>query len=149
MAAFTDLDLGSAPNDGTGTTLRAGGAIINANNALSANIQENNTFDAFMSFGIPESVTIASGIATITKSYVIINGEGGGADSLDTLTGSVPNGSIVILKQLTTSGTITVTQSGNIRITGTTVTLTSQSERLVLQKDGEAGLWVQIAYSTD
>lgn len=32
--AFTNLNLGSAPNDGTGSNLRAGGGILNANFAL-------------------------------------------------------------------------------------------------------------------
>lgn len=54
MTAFSSLNLGSSPNDGTGTTLRAGGQIINDNLALTANKTESNNFSA------PQGLDVAS-----------------------------------------------------------------------------------------
>ena len=44
MTAFTDIFLGSSPDDDTGTEGRSGGQIINDNFAITANKTEENTF---------------------------------------------------------------------------------------------------------
>lgn len=59
--------------------------------------------DSFLSFGTPESVTIASGAITVTKSFVLVDTEGGAStDDLTTINGG-NQGDILILMAADTS----------------------------------------------
>lgn len=95
-----------------------------------------------------EDITIASGVAVITNSYVSLNGEGGSADDLETITSSAPGGTIVILKKIASSGTITVVETGNIRLVGASRVLTIQLDRLMLQFDDINNNWMELAYTS-
>lgn len=153
MSGFTDLDLGTVPNDNTGTTLRAGGAIINANNALSSNLTENNVYSAnnvfggFITFGTAVELTIATDILTITQSHILVNGEGDAADDLVTISGYNNEGTILILKRAAGSGTVTVLETGNIRLGATSRLLTETKDKLMLIYDSIAGVWTELSYT--
>ena len=154
MTAFANLNLGSAPNDGTGTTLRAGGSILNANFALAANLEEDNTytanniFERFVTFGASASFTISSGVIAISRSNIKVTGEGNTSDDLDTIniTAGIPDGTIIIIRK-DGSGTITVTENGNIYLEGTSIALSLSRDKLTLIYDETNARWTQMAFA--
>jgi hypothetical protein len=96
-------------------------------------------------------ITIATGVATITRGRAQVSAEGGpGADTLDTLnsTPQAQQGDIVVLSA-TSGHTITVSHgSGNILLDGAAnKTLDSTSDTLMLMWDGSN--WVQLAFSNN
>lgn len=92
-----------------------------------------------------ETVTIASGAITVTKSKVLVNGEGGLADDLTTITGGGQDGEILILSR---GGAVTITVkhgTGNIRLTGLAdIALDNQRDAIELMFMQLANAWVQI-----
>ena len=92
MAAFENLNLGTSPNDGTGTTLRAGGQIINDNlNNLAANITEENVFiqnqtikkALIAQFLLENTTTAISSVGEIMGQFVVKTNDGsGGGDGI-------------------------------------------------------------------
>lgn len=89
-----------------------------------------------------ESVTIASGVATITGSLVAVTGEGGGADTLHTITRvGVTTGDYVIMHEAAGSGAITFTETGGNIQMGADATTTDEYDRIMLVYDGT--YWVR------
>lgn len=93
-----------------------------------------------------ETVTIASGAAAISKSKVLVNGEGGLADDLGTISGSgLTDGQVVILSR---GGAVTITvkhNSGNIFLDGAAdFALNNQRDTLMLIYNATAGDWCEI-----
>lgn len=71
-------------------------------------------------FGAGEAVTIATGVATITKSYVILDAEGAGTtDQLDTLTKADAAAGDVVVLTVNATDTITV-DDANINLAAAT-----------------------------
>ena len=98
---------------GSGIDLNADGSIdadgeITTDGAL--------TLGGFLTFQY-EDVGISSGVLTITKSFVRMNGEGSADDDLDTISGA-PAGTLLVLRPL---GSVTITLkhgTGNINTQG-------------------------------
>lgn len=98
------------------------------------------------------SLTIASGVVTITQGYNEIDTEGAAAaDDLDTITiGTMSNGvaigegSIIVLQSANASRVVTVKNgTGNITLLSGDFVMNSTSTRLTLMYNGSA--WVEIA----
>ena len=92
-------------------------ALFSLNNVLSI-VSASKTGTAINNFGSGETTVIASGVANITNtqsSYLILNGEGGLSDDLDTITGG-RNGDMIFMRAIPT---ITVKHNtGNILLAG-------------------------------
>lgn len=151
MAVFETIDRGSTANDGTGDPPREWARKTNDNFTKAANITEDNvytgknTFNNFLSFGTAVENTISSGVLTITRSHVLVNGEGGLADDLTNITPSV-EGCVLILKRASSSGTISVLETGNIRLGAASRALTETKDKLMLIYDNPAGVWCELSY---
>ena len=90
----------------------------------------------------PEVVlTIAGGIITKTGSNLILNGQGGLADDLDTINGAIADGDIVILKR--GDAIITVKHgTGNITLPGAVdIVLATNNDMLTLQWCADDDEW--------
>lgn len=97
--------------------------------------------------GTGEAVTIASGVATVTKPYVILDAEGAGTtDQLDTITftGAV-DGDLLLLVS-TATDTITV-DDANINLGAATRAL-APGGSLLLRYDGTEAQWTEVAFLT-
>lgn len=101
---------------------------------------------AFINFGTPSELTIASGVVTATKSQHAIDTEGDAAsDDLDTINGG-SDGDILIIRAANSSRTVVVKDAtGNIQIGGDK-TLDNAQDRLTLIYDASiaSGAWVEI-----
>jgi hypothetical protein len=100
------------------------------------------------SFGTAESLTIASGAITPTKSNVIVDTEG--AASTDDLA-TINNGSVgrqMFISITNAARQVRIVQSGNIRLpnSGATVTLTNTNQVVWLKHDGTN--WVGLLVPT-
>ena len=119
----------------TGFTVTAGGVAITAGGlALGTGANK-------LGLGAAEAVTIASGVATITKPYVALTGEGGN-DQLDTITYTgAAAGDLLILTRA--ANTITVDDL-NIDLGATSRVLSATGHYLFLIFDGSG--WGEIAF---
>jgi hypothetical protein len=92
-------------------------ALFNLNNVLSI-VSASKNGAAINNFGSGETTIIASGVADITNllsSYLVLNGEGGLSDDLDTITGG-RNGDMIFIRAIPT---ITIKHNvGNILLAG-------------------------------
>ena len=94
-------------------------------------------------FGAGEAVTIASGVATITKSYVILDAEGAGTtDQLDTITKADAAQGDVVLLTVNATDTITV-DDANINL-GAATRAIAPGGALVVYYDGTE--WTELAF---
>lgn len=100
------------------------------------------------------SVSIASGVITITTGYLEVDTEGAAAaDDLDTITigvmasgVAIGEGSIIVLQSANASRVVTVKNgTGNITLNHGDCALSATSQRLVLLYSGSA--WVEVARS--
>ena len=119
----------------TGFTVTAGGVAITAGGlALGTGANK-------LGLGAAEAVTIASGVATITKPYVALTGESGN-DQLDTITYTgAAEGDLLILTRA--ADTITVDDL-NIDLGATSRVLSATGHYLFLIFDGSG--WGEIAF---
>ena len=119
------------------TVIKAGGLNITAGGLLLG------TGANRLGLGAAEAVTISSGVATITKPFVDLAGEGATADTLDTITYTgAAEGDLLILS---TSGTDTITvDKANIDIGAATRTISAVGTYLVLIYNGTQ--WGELAY---
>jgi len=98
----------------------------------------------FLNIETPASETlISSGTLTAATSTIQVGAETGTADNLDTIQGGSA-GDILII-QASSGDAITVTESGNIVVSGTSRVLDSIYDRLVLQKT--TNVWVEVSYA--
>jgi len=94
-----------------------------------------------------QAVTISSGVFSVSKSLVILNGEAGAADNLDTINGGI-DGSILILMKKSTSGDITVKNvTGNL-VLGSDKVLSAFSTMILVYDIGLAA-WIMISHSSN
>lgn len=96
-------------------------------------------------FGTGEAVTIASGVAVVTKPYVILDAEGAGTtDQLDTITYTgVADGDLLLLVS-TATDTITV-DDANINL-GAASRAVAPGGSLLLRYDGGESQWTEVVF---
>ena len=120
----------------TGFTVTAGGVAITAG-GLTLGTGANK-----LGLGAAEAVTIASGVATITKPYVKLSGESSSNDQLDTITYTgAAEGDLLILTRAANDITV---DDGNIDLGATSRVLTATGHYLFLIFDGSG--WGEIAF---
>ena len=92
------------------------------------------------------NLTVASGAITVTDSYHLVGGEGGNADTLETINGGTQAGQLLVI-QNSASANVTVTHnSAKIVLAGATgYTLAEPVDTLTLIYDGAK--WVEISRS--
>lgn len=97
-----------------------------------------------LAFGAGEAVTLVSNVATITKSYVILDAEGAGTtDQLDTLTKADAADGDVVLLTVNATDTITV-DDANINLAAATRAI-APGGSLLLRYDGTE--WTEVAFT--
>jgi hypothetical protein len=109
------------------------------------------TNNSWQSYGAGASATIASGVITATRSYMIVDTEGAAAsDDLDSVSGG-SDGDMLVLRTANSGRDVTVKHSagaggtGTFRLNGQTdKVLSSTSDILMCMRVG--GLWVQFGY---
>lgn len=126
---------GGATITAGGLTVTAGGATITAGGlAVTAGGIRLGTGANMLGLGAAQAVTIASGVATITKPYVKLSGEGAADDQLDTITYTgAAEGDLLILTRA--ANTITV-DDANIDLGAATRVLSATGHYLGLIYDG-------------
>ena len=116
------------------STLAVTGALTQTGKASIANF----------AFGAGEAVTIATGVATITKSYVILDAEGAGTtDQLDTLTKADAAQGDIVLLTVNATDTITV-DDANINLAAATRAI-APGGSLMLVYDGTE--WTELFFT--
>lgn len=99
----------------------------------------------FFGFGAPEAVTIASGVATVTKPFVVLDAEGAGTtDQLDTITYTGAAEGDLLMLISTATDTITV-DDANIDL-GAATRAIAPGGTLILRFDGTS--WVEVVFLT-
>ena len=136
----SDMDSGFH-DDTSGTT-----SAINRQNAC----QVIGATTAFNNFKTPTYTISGGGI--VLKDYgnpqsIMLAGEGGVADNFDTITGGFP-GQVLILQAVSDSVDITIVESGNIRIPGTSFVLDTTSDRFILVCEG-GSTWKGLSTGAD
>lgn len=99
-------------------------------------------------WGAGEAVTIASGVATVTKPYVILDAEGAGTtDQLDSISGpGTPADGDMLMLVSTATDTITV-DDANINL-GAATRAIAPGGTLVLRYDGTESQWTEVSFLT-
>lgn len=99
---------------------------------------------SLLRLGAPADVTIASGVATITSSFVKLISESGTTDQLDTLTlAGVGDGDLVLLISKSTD-TITV-DDANINL-GAATRAVAPGGCLLLRYDAAESQWTEVVF---
>ena len=88
-------------------------------------------------------LTIAGGVVTAVRSVHTIAGEGAAADDLDTINGG-SSGDILILRAASDTVTITVTEAGNLALSGS-FTMNNETDTITLVFQGT--VWYELARS--
>lgn len=104
-----------------------------------------NSGAGFFGLGTGEAVTIATGVATVTKPYVILDAEGAGTtDQLDSITYTgVADGDLLLLVT-TATDTITV-DDANINL-GAATRAIAPGGCLLLRYDGGEAQWTEVIF---
>ena len=94
-------------------------------------------------YGIPTELTIAAGVIAVTQNYHLVDTEAdAGADDLDTINGGV-GGMKLTLQTVDAARDVTVTEAGNIMLTGANCVLTIPQCKLYLLYDATNAVWVE------
>jgi len=132
-----------------GTRAMSGGLDMGNNAISNASSVSTDSASISSSFRLPSSTeTISSGDIPYSSPYIVVNGEGGSADTLNNVTGA-SDGDIVVIQR--GDADITVSDgTGNIRTSGTAdFTLQSGIDSIVLMYAGDTGVWFEIARMDD
>lgn len=126
--------------------LKLDSAAITMTGALSLAGTFRRSGAGFFGFGAGEAVTIATGVATVTKPYVILDAEGAGTtDQLDSITYTgVAAGDLLLLIPNATD-TITV-DDANINLGAATRAL-APGGSLLLRYDGTEAQWTEVLFT--
>ncbi len=84
------------------------------------------------------TIAFIGGILAYTSSFIEVNGNGGGADDLNTIGVGIglEDGDILVLKKLAASGAITVKDgAGNVNLAGGDMVLDDEDDKLMLIYD--------------
>lgn len=134
--------------DGSGVTVPSGQTLavagsLTVTGTSTLNIARLAASAALLGLGTGEAVTIASGVATVTKSYVVLDAEGAGTtDQLDTITmANVAAGDLLLLT-VNATDTITV-DDANINL-GAATRAVAPGGALLLYYDGTE--WTELAF---
>ena len=101
-----------------------------------------------LTFGAGEAVTIASGVATVTKSFVVLDAEGAGTtDQLDTITKAGVAAGHLLLLTVNATDTITV-DDANINLAAATRAI-APGGSLLLFYDGTEWTELHFTAATD
>lgn len=109
---------------------------------------DNADIGGVLGFGAAEAVTIASGVATVTKSFVVLDAEGAGTtDQLDTITLAGAAAGDLLLLTVTATDTITV-DDANINLAAATRAI-APGGSLLLFFDGTEWTELHFTAATD
>lgn len=97
-----------------------------------------------VSLGAAEAVTIASGVATVTQSYVRLTSESSTSDQLDTITLSGASDGDLLLLVSAAGHTITV-DDANINL-GASTRAVAPGGSILLRYDGAESQWTEVAF---
>lgn len=102
-----------------------------------------------INLGPSPTLTIASGVISVTKSHHKVDTEGGaGTDNLDTINGGT-DGDILILRTANVARDVVIKNgTGNLRTVGD-FTLDFLEDRIMLQYDGDLMVWVEVSRSNN
>lgn len=95
-------------------------------------------------FGAAEAVTIASGVATVSRSYVRLTSESSTTDTVDTITMSGAADGDLLLLVSAAGHTITV-DDANINL-GAATRAVAPGGSLLLRYDGVESQWTEVAF---
>lgn len=98
--------------------------------------------NAYMALGTPETVTIASGVATVTRPFVKLAAESSTSDQLDSIVYSGVQAGDLLLLTADTGDTITV-DDANIDLTAATIALAGPGQYLLLVYNGSG--WSEVS----
>lgn len=99
----------------------------------------------FLNIGAATTLTIATGAVTATRTHHRIDTEGGGAsDTLSTINGGT-DGDLLMLRIVNNARTVTLDETGNIRLAGSTFVLSNTTDRILLAYDGTQ--WIAVSQS--
>jgi len=98
-------------------------------------------------WGAGEAVTIATGVATVTKPYVILDAEGAGTtDTLDSITYTGQAAGDLLLLTTTATDTITADNSATLILGAATRAIAPGGSLLLLATSGT--VWREITFLT-
>ena len=121
------------------TTIVASGLITSAGYRSSG--------AAHFGFGSGEAVTIVSGVATVTKPYVILDAEGAGTtDTLDSITYSGQAAGDILILTVNATDTITADNSATLLLGAATRAIAPGGCLILLATS--ATIWVELAFLT-
>lgn len=101
--------------------------------------------DSFLSVGTPQSLTIASGEITATRTYIAVDTESASAtDDLDSISGGAAGDILIVAAADATHTVILKDGTGNLSLAGD-CSLTHTDDRITLQRTASG--WVEIARS--
>ena len=99
----------------------------------------------FLNIGSSSALTIAAGAITATQSHHTVDTEGGaGSDTLETINGG-GTGDLLLLRTADDARDVTIAETGNIRVPGTTFVLSSTVDCILLLRVGT--LWIAVSPS--
>jgi len=97
---------------------------------------KNLLLDGFLNLGSPSTLTISSGVVTADSSFHLLDTESAAStDDLDTINGGTI-GDIMLLKTVDNARDVTLTENGNIRVIGSSASLTVTQSVVILYFDG-------------
>lgn len=95
-------------------------------------------------FGTAEAVTIASGVATVTRSYVRLTSESSTTDTVDTITMTgAADGDLLLL--VSASGHTITVDDANVNL-GASTRAVAPGGSLLLRYDGVETQWTEVAF---
>ena len=101
----------------------------------------------FFGLGTPETVTLVSGVATVTRPYVILDAEGAGTtDTLDSITYTGQAAGDLLLLTVNATDTITADNSATLLLGAATRAIAPGGSLLLLATS--ATVWTEIAFLT-
>jgi hypothetical protein len=94
-------------------------------------------------------LVVASGVVTITRGYHSLDTEGGAStDNLDTINGGV-DGQILVLRSNNAARDTTLTESGNLKLSSTTMVLDDPKDTIMLIYQGGGNYWQEVSRSNN
>ena len=91
-------------------------------------------------------LVISSGVATVTRGYHSLDGEGNAADDLDTINGGV-DGMLLVLRSNNAARDITLTESGNLKLSSSSMVLSDPKDTIMLIYQAGGSYWTEISRS--
>lgn len=138
QARVEDLERQAASGLFDGDTMRPPAHVTIDNGNLEI-VGNRGIFNSRLNLGSEVALTIDTGEITVTQSYHSVAAESGTADSLDTINGGIDGDFLVLLAA--TGHTITVTENGNIEVTGGIDTMDDDEYEMMIY-NGRTSKWI-------